>query len=239
MKGVVTGICLALISVSIMAQEPARKTGGNIPEGYGDIAWGTMLTPARDKIQGKLYFSDEKSVIISRDGELEYLYGFLYMDPAKIPREIKNETENKKDRENNTPGVVTPADGNPSTNPPVAPAVTPTEPVKEEKKAGEPRDEGKLFYVALKFPYLAMKDVQKKLTEKYGPSTSENLSDFQGAMAWSSEKTIIIMWVDRYEKKPYCRRITYISREISRELNEYVSRVFNKTELEIIRKLNP
>jgi hypothetical protein len=65
------------------------------------------------------------------------------------------------------------------------------------------------------------------------------MNNFQGALAWNGEKTIIIMWVDRYEDKPYCGRITYVSKEISKELNEYNLRVFNRVEREIIRKLTP
>ena len=103
----------------------------------------------------------------------------------------------------------------------------------------QPDDEGKLFYVSLKFPYLSLKEVKEKITEKYGESTNDNIIKNRGAIAWDSAKTIIIMWVDRYEKKPYCRRITYLSKEIAKELNEYNTKVFNKVELELIRKLNP
>jgi hypothetical protein len=47
------------------------------------------------------------------------------------------------------------------------------------------------------------------------------------------------MWVDRYKKKPYCRRVVYISKKISKELNDYTYRLFNKTEMDLVKKLNP
>ena len=184
-------------------KEEKKVTG--IPEGYGSLTWGVLVSKAKDGITGKLVYTDDKSVIISKDGELEYLYGFFYVDPALTKaKEPKEKTETK------------------------------TAPETEQKT-----DEGKLYYVAMRFPYLGMEAVKKKLEEKYGPSTNENLNDNQGAVAWNSEKTIIIMWVDRYEKKPFCRRITYIGKDIVKELNQYLSDLFNKAELELIRKMNP
>jgi len=61
----------------------------------------------------------------------------------------------------------------------------------------------------------------------------------QGAVAWDSEKTIIVMWVDKYEDKSFCRRITYVSKNIAKEQNNYHIKIFNKTEMEIIKKINP
>lgn len=172
----------------------------NIYDGYEGLTWGIRLTAARDKIKGKLYFTDEKTLVLSRDGELDYHYGFFYQDPAM---EKADTAEAAK------------------------------------KEGTEKSDEGKLFYVALKFPYLSMDEVRKKIEEKYGPATTENMNKNQGAIAWNGEKTIVIMWVDRYENKPFCRRITYVSKEITRELNDYQIKVFNRVELELIRKLNP
>ncbi len=169
--------------------ETARKA--NLPSGYQNITWGTALSNTRDTIKGKLVYTDEKSVIISSDGELEYHYGFFYRDPEEM----------------------------------------------EEDGDKKGQDEGKLFYVALKFPYLSMEEVKKKIVDKYGPSTNENLSDNQGAIAWNGEKTVIIMWVDEYEDKPYCRRITYLSKDIAKEVKDYRNTMFNETEIEIIKKL--
>ncbi|MCU0847644.1 MAG: hypothetical protein MUD12_07125 [Spirochaetes bacterium] len=193
------------------AGEPAKgeKTSSSIPDGYGSLKWGTTVSAARGGISGKIVDTDEKSRIVSRDGELEYLYGFFYVDPA-VEAAIKGESRPEADKDKKTPD-----------------------------SSGQKADEGKLFYVALKFPYLAMEEVRKKLQDKYGPWTSDNLADSQGAIAWNGDKTIIVMWVDRYEKKPYCRRIVYVSKDIVKELNEYQNKVFNKTEQELIRKLNP
>src|SRR4030043_113088 len=73
----------------------------NIANGYENVTWGVKLSDARDKIKGKLVFTDEKSIIISKDGELEYYYGFFYVDPALESAEtgkeaVKTETEEKK-----------------------------------------------------------------------------------------------------------------------------------------------
>lgn len=84
-----------------------------------------------------------------------------------------------------------------------------------------------------------MKEVMEKMQTKYGEATMSNIKDNQGALAWDSEKTIVIVWIDRYEKKPFCRRITYLSKEIAKELNTYVEQVFNKAELDLIKQLNP
>lgn len=159
-----------------------KDTRGKLPEGFDKIKWGTTLSNAKNEIRGRLYYTDDKEVIISKDGELEYKYGFFF-------------------------------DG---------------------KTA-----EGKFFYLSMKFPYLTLKEVKDRIEAKFGQPSSENISDNQGAIAWDSEKTIIIMWVDRYEKKPFSRRIIYISKEITKELNEYRRNIFNKTEIEILNKLNP
>jgi hypothetical protein len=187
----------------------------NIANGYENVTWGVKLSDARDKIKGKLVFTDEKSIIISKDGELEYYYGFFYVDPALESAETgkeagKTETEKKE---------------------------APVKETEEKKKEAEKIDEGKLFYVALKFPYLSMDEVKKRIEDKYGPSTNENLHKMQGAIAWNGENTIIIMWVDRYENKPYSRRITYVDKRIIKELSDYQFKVFNRVEIAILRKL--
>jgi hypothetical protein len=178
----------------------------NIASGYENVTWGVKVSEARDKIKGKLVFTDEKSIIISKDGELEYHYGFFYVDPA-----LEGAEAGKK--------------------------AVKTETAEEKKKEAEKVDEGTLFYVALKFPYLSMDEVKKRIEDKYGPSTNENLHKMQGAIAWNGENTIVIMWVDRYENKPFCRRITYVDKRITKELSDYQFKVFNKVEISILRKL--
>jgi len=190
-------IILIFLAAAVFSQD--KKGSAALPGGYGSLTWGTLLSQARKNITGKLIYTDEKSIIISRDRELEYRYGFFYTDPAVAAAAGTG----KKDDTSKAP------------------------------------EEGKLFYVALSFPYLSMDDVKKKMQEKYGEPTNENITDNQGALAWVSETTIIVIWVDRYEKKAYSRRITYLSRKIARELNKYQENVFNATELELIKQLKP
>jgi len=204
------------LAASAFAQTNQQQVNGNanqsgqsgnsaekIPDGYGDLTWEMYLSDARDKISGILAFSDEKTVIISKDNELEYHYGFFYKEPT---------TDQIK-----------------------------TDPAPDNNAAGntQEKDEGKLFYVSMNFPYLGKDQVYEKIQNKYGKHTSENIKDNKGAIAWSSDNTIIIMWVDQYERKPYCRRIIYISKKLSLELNEYVHSIFNKTEIDLIKKMNP
>lgn len=178
-----------------------------IPDGYGNLSWGIYLSEAKDKIAGALTYTDDKRVIVSKDKELEYHYGFFYKEPSADKAEIKKEeTAAGTDKQAET--------------------------VQE-------KDEGRLFYVSISFPYLDKDKVYEKILKKYGKHTGENIKDNQGAIAWDSQNTVIIMWVDRYEKKPYCRRIIYISKPISKELNEYTNTIFNKSEIELIKKMNP
>ncbi len=186
--------------------EKKQKVISSVPNGYEKLSWGVKLSDARDKIKGKLVFTDDKSIIISRDGDLEYYYGFFYIDPA-----LESGDAAKKE------SVPKEAD--------------------KKKESADKVDEGKLFYVALKFPYLSMDEVKKKIEAKYGPSTNENLHNMQGAVAWNGENTIVIMWIDRYENKPFCRRITYVNKKITKELGDYQFKVFNKVELAILKQL--
>jgi len=190
-----------------------------LPEGYANLTWGTYLSDAKDKISGILTFTDDKKVIVSREGDLEYYYGFFYREPE--PSE-KKPIEKPADTKDTTATTGTDTTG-----------TTPPEQKEQEK------DEGKLFYVSLNFPYLDKDVVYEKIKKKYGTHTGETIKDNQGAIAWDSEKTVVLMWVDRYGKKPYCRRVIYISKDISKELNAYTNTIFNKTEIDLIKKLNP
>ncbi|MCP4130293.1 MAG: hypothetical protein GY754_04870 [bacterium] len=193
----------------------------NIPDGYGTLKWGFFLSKVKEEIRGTLTFTDNKTKIISKEGEMEYCYGFFYVEPANKDL-VKKEDDKKPVPETTPPGATDPAG-----TPPAKPAET----------TGEEKDEGKLFYVSLKFPYLSMNEVKEQLKKKYGDPTRENIKNDQGTIAWDSENTIIIMWIDRYEKKPFCRRIIYISKKISKQLNDYQDKVFNKIKLEIIDKM--
>lgn len=191
----------------------ANTTGDQIaklPEGYANLTWGTYLSEAKGKISGRLTYTDDKTVIISKENELQYYYGFFYKEPEVAEKSAEQ-----------------PADKTDTTGTAKADETTP------------PKDEGKLFYVSLNFPYLDKDAVYEKIKKKYGVHSGETLKDNQGAIAWDSEKTVVLMWVDRYEKKPYCRRIIYISKDIAKELNDYTNTIFNKTEIELMKKLNP
>ena len=195
------------------------KTGSEseiekLPAGYGDLTWGMYLSDTREKIAGVLVYTDEKKIIVSKDGDLEYRYGFFYVDPALVEEEIvlTGTTEKTEGTETETTGDTTTA---------------------------EKKDEGKLFFVSLNFPYLDKDTVYNKIKKKYGKHSGENIKDNQGAIAWNSEDTIVIMWVDNYKKRPFCRRVVYISKQISKDLNDYTYKIFNKKEMDLIKKLNP
>lgn len=214
MRILIPVLLTALICSSLYSQEPAgtdrtdqpveNNNAIAIPAGFGEAQWGAYLTDTRDKISGRLIFTDDKSVIKSRDGDLEYHYGFFYRDPLITGEKIATET---------APGT--------------------------EGDTPEIKDEGTLFYVSLQFPYLDKDLVYKKIKEKYGDHSSEDIRKNQGAMAWNSEKTIILMWIDQYENKPYCRRIVYVNKEIASQLNEYHYSIFHKREIDLIKQLSP
>lgn len=191
---IIFSLIFILYSIGLYAQGKGTKdskTSKNIPEGFGNVNWGTPVSAAKGQVLGKIIFSDDKKVIRSRDGDIEYLYGFFYIDPALM------------------------------------------------KGAPQGSTEGKLFYVSINFPYLLMDDVRKKIEAKYGTASGETIKNNQGALLWDSDKTTIILWVDEYEDKPYSRKITYVGREIAKEINEYQKKVFNQRELEILEKLSP
>lgn len=211
-------IILFSLAAAVYAQDkPADSTApkdgtkkedtGNekIPDGYGNLTWGMYLSDAKDKISGFLTYTDNKRIIISKDKELEYYYGFFYKEPS-----ADSDTAKK--------------DG--------------SEPEKKDETAQE-KDEGRLFYVTISFPYLDKDKVYEKIRSRYGNHSGENIKDNQGAVAWDSENTIIVMWVDRYENKPFSRKIIYISKKMSKELNDYNNTIFNKREIEILKKMNP
>jgi hypothetical protein len=206
MKKIFAAIIILTVTAAVSQEKKGDKS--KIPDGYGTLKWGALLSDVKKDITGKLSYTDDKSVIVSRDGELEYYYGFFYIDPAAVPADKKEAAQ-------------------PAPQPAPKPA------------ADDKKDEGKLFYVALKFPYLSREAVLEKVEKEYGKPTSENIINDQGAMAWDSENTIIIVWIDRYEKKQFSRRITYISKKIASELNDYQKSVFNKTELDLIKNLKP
>lgn len=193
----------SLISQINQKKEKIKKDINQII-GFGDLDWGINFSDAKKKVIGKITFYDEMRLIVTRDGDIEYLYGFFYIEPSN------NETE-KKDIK-----------------------------LKDEK-IKEPSQEvieAKLFYVSLQFPYLAMNDVRKKVEKKYGPATGEVIKNNQGAIIWDFERTKIIIWIERYENHPFCRKINYISKDLATKINEYQEQIFNKLERDILKKLS-
>lgn len=201
-------ILFAATSSSLISQvnkvKDEIKSDINKLDGFGDLKWGTNISDAKGKVIGKIVFYDEMKLIVTRDGNIEYLYGFFFMDPEIY--KLEEASSVKKDEKIEDVG----------------------------KKAYDVR----LFYVSLRFPYLTMKEVRKKVENKYGQATGENIKDNQGAIIWDFDKTTIIMWIDRYEDRPYCRKINYIGKELATDINEYQKRIFNKIEIEILKKLS-
>lgn len=167
------------------------SASASLPAGYADVNWGDEYTAVKDKVKGKVVFADENRMIVSRDSEITYRYGFFYIDPERVS---------------------------------------------DMPNAGAP---ARLFFTTIAFPYLPSDDIRKKIAEKYGEPTGDNISKNRGAMFWEGEKTIVVMWVDEYEKKPFCRKVDYFSKDIVKELKDYKTRIFNKTEIEVLKNFLP
>jgi hypothetical protein len=205
-------IAIVFFSSSIYSQ-------GNF-DGFGNIKWGTLINDVKTNVIGKIAYTDDKKIVISKEGDIEYLYGFFYkgietgeLEPAKIapaPAPAKNES----------------------------PETKPQEPAAKTQESDIKEKDSRLFYVSVKFPYLTKDEVKKKIEEKYGPSTGEDVKDNKGAIVWNSGTTTIVMWVDSYEKRPYCMKINYLSKDISKEVRNYLNIIFNSREIEVLKKLS-
>ncbi|MFH0975309.1 MAG: hypothetical protein V1874_05960 [Spirochaetota bacterium] len=205
------------IIIAIIFTGSSIYSQGNI-DGFGNIKWGSSINDIKSGIIGKITYTDEKKVVISRDGDIEYLYGFFYKSgETASPEPLKNPAANVENPDNKSK----------ETGAAVKTGET------ENKTA-----DSKLFYVSIRFPYLTKDEVKKKIEEKYGPSTGEDIKDNKGAIVWTSATTTIIMWVDDYLKKPYCMKINYLSKEIVKEVNNYQKFIFNIKEIEILKRLS-
>ena len=171
MKRIIEGFlaaCVLAACTSLIAQttpapkEPAKTTARSI-EGFNKTKWGDSLNSVKENLLGKITYTDEKKIITSRDGDIEYLYGFFRRESPQA-----SET-----------GETAAAEA-------------------------EPR----LYYVAVRFPYLAMDEVNRRIQDQYGPFTGETLKNNQGARIWESDKTSVVKWVDEYEKRPFSRKST-------------------------------
>lgn len=183
-----------------------NKATTNIAVGFGQLTWGTQLTAAKEKVEGKITFVDDKRIIISKDGEIEYRYGFFYKElPEENAQKITDDSKKAS----------------------------------EQASEKTTATEAKLYYVVVRFPYLPMEEVKKKIEEKYGKHTGETIKNNRGAIIWDFPTTTIVLWVDEYQKNAFCQKITYLGKEIAKEVNDYQIKVFTKREREILSKLSP
>lgn len=174
--------------------------------GFGGATWGQPITEVRKAVKGKIVFDDEKKLILSRDGEITYRYGFFYKQDADKPEQPASAAQ--------------PAGANasqPQQNP----------------------EESRFFYAISEFPYISVDRIREKLAAQYGEPTGDTIKNAQGALVWDSGSGVAVAWVDAYEKKPYCRKISYISKDIAKELNKYIDDVFSKKERSVIKNLIP
>jgi len=196
---------MVVIMVTVKAQNNNDGTTGakpgntSLPNGYGELSWGSYFSDAREKVKGTIMHYDENNRIVTREGEIKYIYGYFYPDPEVVSG--KNKSGDAETTEKEAPS--------------------------------------RLYYVMIRFPYVFMEDVKKKVVDKYGQPQGESMRDNQGAYIWESEQTTVIMWVDSYNDKPYCRKITYMSKVIARDINEYRKVLFTSKEREILRQLSP
>jgi hypothetical protein len=206
-------------------------------EGFGGIKWGQSIEEVRKGIKGKIVYDDEKRMIVTRDGEITYRYGFFYKlkeaaKPASAP--VQDKTPATSDKTDAAQPVAT-------DKPKDALADKPTEKQPEPVPASGEEKEGdsKFFFVISEFPYIPLDEIKKKMTTQYGDSSGDTVNKAQGAILWDTGNGVAIVWVDAYEKKPFCRKITYLSKGIAKELNSYQVTVFNKREIEVIKSLVP
>jgi hypothetical protein len=232
MKYIVMVISSIVLTVSFSLSAETKKP----VDGYSGVKWGSNMADAKKTLRGKIIFDDEKRIIVTRDGEITYRYGFVYKAaagenaaPAQTPVQVTP-----------TPApAVTPAPAGTSPVPSSSAAAVPTptpSPAQIEKR-GEP--ETRLFYVITEFPYIALEDIRGKMTAEYGEPTGDTVSKAQGSVVWDSGKGVVIVWVDAYEKKPYVRKISYISKEIAKEMKENLAKEFNRREIDVIKKFVP
>jgi len=204
MKKYLTIIMIIAAATTLFSQGTPQGTqqgreAAKLPEGYGNARWGAAMDAVKTNIIGKITYTDDEKVIITKDEHIEYTYGFFYMDPQKIagPETVNNNPNNQE-----TPSGI-------------------------------------LYYVSVKFPYLPIEQVRNKLETQYGVVTIDNVSKGRGIIGWSNDKTIAIIYVNEYEGKQYAARVIYVSTETIKQVNDYETSVFNRTEIETIRGLTP
>ncbi len=131
------------------AKEPVKTTARSI-DGFSKTKWGDSLNSVKNNVLGKITYTDEKKIITSRDGDIEYLYGFFVREAA--PAADTGDT-----------------------------AAAATEP--------------RLYYVAVRFPYLAMDEVKPAHPEiSTGRLRARLLKTTRGPDLGLGKNAIVIGW---------------------------------------------
>lgn len=199
MKKKITLLTILLVIMSlanVFSQEDDKKS--SIENGYAGIAWGSDFETVKKNAKGKLQYLDENRIIITKDGEITYSYGFLYIDPEKTGVEAQ--------------------------------------PVEGENNAEK---QARFFYTVVEFPYAKLEKIKELFVKKYGQPSKENIKRNRGAYIWESDQTIVIVWIDEYEKEPFVKRITYISKTIAGDLENYYYQIFNQEQIKVLKTLQP
>lgn len=221
-----SALCILLSALSLFAETKTPI------DGYSGVTWGAAMPDVRKAVKGQIIFDDEKRLIVSRDGDITYRYGFFYKEPLK--KAAAADASNASTPPANTQGgqgaAAVPSNASNTNAAPAATAAATTEAVQGESK---------LLYVITEFPYIPLEEIKAKMVGAYGAPTGDTVVDAQGAVIWDSGKGVAIAWVDAYEKKPFVRRITYVGKNLAKELNEYVKSVFNKKEADVINSMVP
>lgn len=113
---------------------------------------------------------------------------------------------------------------------------------RDPEKVSENKDteaKSEYYFSSVEFPYSGLEMIKKKMIDKYGEPARENVKNNRGAYLWESDTTIIIVWVDAYEKKPYVRKISYISKNVSEKIKQYFYDIFNQDKINVDKVLVP
>ncbi|MBN2434759.1 MAG: hypothetical protein JXK07_05760 [Spirochaetes bacterium] len=211
-KIIILTVVLTITGILLGQSEEEPDKATVVAAEPGGARWGSSFDEVREVARGKLQFYRKDHYIITKDGEITYTYGFFYEDPEMLGMDPEEEVE-----------------------PEPEPAGATAEGATDDEKTGE----AQYLYGITSFPYLAMEDVKKKLIEKYGEPTAESIVRNSGVIIWDLETTQISAWIDAYEKKPYCRKIVYVSKEVSKKLKDYNYKIFNRKEIDTLNRIKP
>lgn len=75
-----------------------KKINTKVEDGFEGAQWNKLLSEIQSSIKGRLQYTDNKTIIISRDGEVEYTYGFFYIEPEKEEDTAGKEKTDKTDK---------------------------------------------------------------------------------------------------------------------------------------------